>query len=220
MLVWRFGCGGGVEDLGKMGWRDEVENTMKYFSSAKLSIIMSDSLNLGGKNQRKKQAGEYLVAAELCLRGFFATTFTGNMPDFDILAIDDHNNLKIIQVKTKTTDNWNLNAKKFLEIQTTPIENGLKQEVIGINNDINQSIIYVFVDFVSVGKNNPLEKIEFYLISTNDLQQIVKNNYDNHLKKHQNIRPKNSKSFHTKITKEEIVEFKDNWKIIYSQNHL
>jgi hypothetical protein len=36
-----------------------------------------------------KQAGEYLIAAELSRRGYIATTFTGNVPDYDIIAVDD-----------------------------------------------------------------------------------------------------------------------------------
>ncbi len=40
----------------------------------------------GRDNQLKKQAGEYLVAAEMCRRGFIATTFTGNVPHYDIIA--------------------------------------------------------------------------------------------------------------------------------------
>lgn len=42
-----------------------------------------------------KQVGEYLVAAKLCRRGFIATTFTGNIPEFDLLAIDDDYRLRI-----------------------------------------------------------------------------------------------------------------------------
>ncbi len=33
-----------------------------------------------------KQVGEYLVCAELGRRGYIATSFTGNVPEFDILA--------------------------------------------------------------------------------------------------------------------------------------
>ena len=40
----------------------------------------------GRKNLLTKQIGEYLVAAELGRQGLIATTFTGNVPDFDILA--------------------------------------------------------------------------------------------------------------------------------------
>ncbi len=35
------------------------------------------------------QVGEYLVAAELARRGLIATTFTGNVPHYDIIASDE-----------------------------------------------------------------------------------------------------------------------------------
>ena len=42
----------------------------------------------GRDMQLTKMIGEYLVCAELCRRGLLATTFTGNVPEFDILATD------------------------------------------------------------------------------------------------------------------------------------
>ena len=36
--------------------------------------------------QLSKQLSEHLVVAELARRGIFATPFSGNVPDFDILA--------------------------------------------------------------------------------------------------------------------------------------
>ena len=41
----------------------------------------------GRSNYLTKQTGEYLVAAELSRRGFIATTFTGNVPSYDIVAV-------------------------------------------------------------------------------------------------------------------------------------
>jgi hypothetical protein len=41
----------------------------------------------GRNNLLTKQIGEYLVAAELGRKGLIAATFTGNVPDFDILVI-------------------------------------------------------------------------------------------------------------------------------------
>ncbi len=53
----------------------------------------------GQRMQQIKQAGEYLVAAELCRRGFIATTFTGNVPHYDIIAADNQEHDVHIQVK-------------------------------------------------------------------------------------------------------------------------
>lgn len=59
------------------------------------------------KNQQVGQAGEHFVAAELHRRGAYAVTFSGNMPDIDILASDVEQTRKVtIQVKTKTTGTW------------------------------------------------------------------------------------------------------------------
>jgi len=43
----------------------------------------------GREIQLTQHRGEYLVAAELCRLGYLATTFTGNVPDIDIIAVND-----------------------------------------------------------------------------------------------------------------------------------
>ena len=40
----------------------------------------------GRSNKLVGQTGEYLVAAALSRRGLIATTFTGNVPHYDIIA--------------------------------------------------------------------------------------------------------------------------------------
>jgi hypothetical protein len=42
----------------------------------------------GRSNQLTKQVGEYLVACELARRGLLVATFSGNVPDFDLIATD------------------------------------------------------------------------------------------------------------------------------------
>ncbi len=51
----------------------------------------------GGNIQLTKMIGEYLVYAELCRRGLLATTFTENVPEFEILATD-----KCLQYETQS----------------------------------------------------------------------------------------------------------------------
>ena len=59
------------------------------------------------KTQQVGQAGEHFVAAELHRRGAYAVTFSGNMPNIDILASDVEQKRTIsVQVKTKTTGTW------------------------------------------------------------------------------------------------------------------
>src|SRR3954470_24122746 len=66
--------------------------------------------------QLARQIGEYLVAAELGRRGWIATTFTGSLPGYDILAVDPEGRILEIQVKAIRSTSWQLNAGQFLEI--------------------------------------------------------------------------------------------------------
>jgi hypothetical protein len=40
----------------------------------------------GAGMQQTGQAGEHYIVAELCRRGAYAVTFSGNIPNFDIIA--------------------------------------------------------------------------------------------------------------------------------------
>jgi len=53
----------------------------------------------GRSIQLNKQIGEYLVASELARRGFLVATFSGNVPDFDIIAGDPEGNTILTQIK-------------------------------------------------------------------------------------------------------------------------
>jgi len=71
----------------------------------------------GRSTQITGQIGEYLVAAELCRRGFFSTTFTVNIPHYDIIASENTGKHIPIQVKAINSGSWQLNMKKFCDVQ-------------------------------------------------------------------------------------------------------
>ena len=62
----------------------------------------------GRGNKLTGQLGEYLVAAELARRGLIATTFTGNVPHYDIIASDEKGRHVSVQVKTSRSETWHL----------------------------------------------------------------------------------------------------------------
>ena len=66
------------------------------------------------------RSGEYYVAAELSRRGFNATTFAGNLPLFDIVAVTPSGKALRIQVKTRTNKNnrWQLKRSEGCEDPT------------------------------------------------------------------------------------------------------
>jgi hypothetical protein len=70
----------------------------------------------GRSNYLTKQAGEYLVAAELSRRGYIATTFTGNVPYYDIIAVDDSGGHVVVQVKAIAGASWQFKATDFADM--------------------------------------------------------------------------------------------------------
>ncbi|MBI2831090.1 MAG: hypothetical protein HYX79_02400 [Chloroflexi bacterium] len=152
--------------------------------------------------QLTKQFGEYSVCAELCRRGFIATTFTGNVPEFDILAINDKRENKHIQVKAIKSSSWQFDAGKFLDISFS--SNGI-QTINGKKPIQDPNLICVFVKLVSQGKD------EFYILRFEELQDIIYKNHRSCLSKYQGRRPRKPNSMHTAVSPENLSKYRDNW---------
>ena len=71
----------------------------------------------GRSIQLNKQIGEYLVAFELARRGLVVATFSGNAPDFDIIAGDANGHSIPIQVKTIRGGDWQFSVDKFVKVR-------------------------------------------------------------------------------------------------------
>lgn len=162
----------------------------------------------GREMQLTKQTGEFLVCSELCRRGFISTSFNGNVPEFDILSIDNNYLTRPIQVKTIRRGNWQFDADRFLNISKTGKKPNIKQDVIGLKKLPDENLIFVFVNLISYGKD------EFFIIKSVDLQEKMCKKYKERLAKFNGIRPKDSESTHMAINQEDLAEYKDNWKII------
>jgi hypothetical protein len=147
------------------------------------------------------------VAAELCRRGLIATTFTGNVPDFDIIAINEAFETIPIQVKTIWHGYWQLDADNFLIINK---HNDI-QEVIGKESLSNSDLIYIFVRLISQGDD------EFYILQLRDLQEIIFDDYSQYLAKYNGKRPKNPNSTHIGMDTKLLQKFRDNWDLITNQ---
>lgn len=160
----------------------------------------------GRNTQLTKQVGEYLVSAELCRRGLISTTFTGNVPFFDIIAINERLQAIPIQVKTITKGSWQFDARKFLKISITS-GNGI-QTVEGKTKLENRDLIYVFVRLK--GQNQD----EFYICKNKALQQIIHRKYTQWLSKKGGKRPKNPNSTHCAVSPEDLKNYKDRWELI------
>lgn len=156
------------------------------------------------------QSGEYAVASELSRLGLIATTFTRNMPDFDILATNSNKMIKI-QVKTIYTGDWSLDVKRFLKLDDASFKEGI-QKVLGKkeNNDVD------FIIFVKMAETRIND--EFYILPYNEFLEIIYKNYTSFLERVNSKRPKNLFTTHTGLKPKDISVYKDKWDLIVNFN--
>ncbi len=166
-------------------------------------------MSCGRRNKLTGQIGEYLVCAELGKRGYIATSFTGNVPEFDLIVANDELKTIPIQVKTSRGDNWPTKANKWINIE---IDDKGKMQIDNGNQAIsNPGLIYVCV---ALAKPDTEEHDRFFILKKKDLQLICARSYRNFMDKINWKRPKNYKSLDNRYNVDDLNEFEDNWSLI------
>jgi hypothetical protein len=65
------------------------------------------TIKAGKRNKLTGQVGEHLVAAILGTKGYYASPYSGNVPGFDITAVDS-DTLKSFPIQVKTSNGGSL----------------------------------------------------------------------------------------------------------------
>lgn len=159
----------------------------------------------GRQNKLVGQTGEYLVASELSRRGLIATTFTGNVPDYDIIASTDKGKHISVQVKTISGATWQFGKiDKFVDIKFRG-----HAQIVGQNHSSPvENLVFVLVKLGSYGTD------KFYICTWTDLCDVLSQHHSKFLAKHDGVRPKRWDSLHIAISAKEISHFEDRWDLI------
>jgi hypothetical protein len=159
----------------------------------------------GQKLQLTKQIGEYLVAAELCRLDLIATTFTGNVPDYDIVAISREGRTALVQVKAINGGSWQFSdARVFLRIK----QEGKTQVPSQVTAPKYPDLVCVFVLLDEYGKDR------FFVLPWVELQRIVARRYRANIKRLGGIRPRRHDSYHAALKPSDLAEWKGRWKVV------
>lgn len=156
------------------------------------------------KNQLAGQIGESLVVAELGRLGIVATSFSGNVPDIDLLAYRNGRSIHL-QVKAVRSGSVSFDAQRFMKITF----DGDHQSIQGPLLDFDAQLIYVFVGISEQAGND-----RFFILDQAQLQKIIQTNHQTWLNKHGGVRPKNPQSTHTAVSLSQLAEFENNWQKI------
>lgn len=157
--------------------------------------------------QLTKQVGEYLVAAEVCRHGFVATTFTGNVPHYDIIASNSTGRHLAIQVKAIRGGAWQFDIRDFVGMQL----DGAQQVMGDPNPAPYPDLVCVFVRLREYGTD------EFYILTWEELQKLAIDHHREVLARHGGVRPRKHDSFHAAIRPGEITKYRDRWNVIESR---
>ncbi len=163
----------------------------------------------GLHNKLAGQIGEYLVCAELGRRGYIATSFTGNVPEFDLIVANDKLKTIPIQVKASRSNNWPSRANLWIDIEID--ENNKKQIDHGDIAISNPDLIYVYVALAAPDKE---EKDRFFILKKKDVQTIFSNGYRRWMNPINWQRPKNYKSLDNRCSVDDLLKYESNWLLI------
>ena len=159
----------------------------------------------GRSNKLVGQTGEYLVAAELSRRGLIATTFTGNVPDFDIIASDAKGRHVSVQVKASQGGRWQFgDVRRFFDIALDG-----KRQVVGKPKTC--PVRRLVVVFVSIAEDR---NDRFYIVTWQRLRDLLVRHHMDYLRRHDGIRPKQWKSMHSAIVEKSLLRYRGQWKTI------
>jgi hypothetical protein len=161
----------------------------------------------GRGNYLTKQAGEYIVAAELSRRGFITTTFTGNVPSYDIVAVDDGGGHALVQVKAVAADSWQFTVKQFADV----VFDGPKQIIRAQLPDPYPNLICVMVQIAPADSGR---RDRFYVLPWRELARIVIDRYAKYLAKHGGVRPRRPESLHSDLKPTGLAQWEDRWDVI------
>jgi hypothetical protein len=159
----------------------------------------------GRSNKIVGQTGEYLVAAELSRRGMIATTFTGNVPHYDIIASDETGRHVSVQVKASRGTSWQFgNITHYCDITF----DGKRQIVGDAKACPVRGLIIIFVKIEEDGSDR------FYVLPWQRLQYLLIKHHKAYLHKHDGVRPKRWDSLHAAISEKTLDPYRNKWDTI------
>jgi hypothetical protein len=178
---------------------------LKELIRALEELVGAGEMSTGRSNKLVGATGEYLVAAELSRRGLIATTFTGNVPHYDIIASDEDGRHVSVQVKASRGPSWQFgNITLYCDITF----DGKRQIVGNRKPSPVRRLIMVFVKIDEEGNDS------FYIVPWERFRDMLVAHHEAYLAKHSGTRPKRWDSFHCTIAESALHRYQDKWKTI------
>ena len=172
---------------------------------------MRKTIKAGKRNKLTGQVGEHLVAAKLGTKGYYASPYSGNVPGFDITAVDS-DTLKSFPIQVKTSNGGSLlrtNIDKWVEFTVGPD----KRQKLG--NYLPRAYPHLIWIVVWIDDNN-INTARFFIATEEQIQKTIVEHYQKSLARYDYIRPRNHRATQTMLTIDDLVNYEDNWDVLRS----
>ena len=166
-------------------------------------------MSRGFQNNLAKQMAEHLVCVELGRRDLVATPFSGNVPNYDVLAADSSGHTVPIQVKATRHNTWPSNARQWMNIELDS-ETGV-QTYIGLKELQAPNLVYICVALAPLDSGR---RDRLFILTMSELQAICVHRYTAWMDSHDWKRPQSVGSFDLRYKIEDLEEFEGNWELI------
>lgn len=163
-------------------------------------------------NKLTGQVGEHLVAAILGTKGYYASPYSGNVPGFDITAVNA-DTLKSFPIQVKTSNGGAIirtNIEKWAEFSI----NDDKSQTVGEPLPLKHpDLIWLAV----LIEDDDITTARFFITTDQQIQEKLIAHYQRYLAAHNNRRPRNYKTTQTMLRIHDLIEFEGNWSILEHQ---
>jgi hypothetical protein len=155
------------------------------------------------------QIGEHLVSAILGTKGYYASPYSGNVPGFDITAVQSES-LKSFPLQVKTSTNGSLIQSQIDKWCEHSLDKNNFQKLGNLKKLKHPDMIWVIVRLA----NENIANSSFFLCREAQIQEKIVNRYREFMERHDYRRPNGGGSKQAVLDIKDLIEFKDNWKIL------
>lgn len=165
----------------------------------------------GVSNKLTGQIGEHLVAAKLGSLGFYASPYSGNVPDFDITAVNSLT-LKSLPVQVKTSNANTLvhsQIDKWIEVELDKNNKYHFGELLPVTNP---EMIWVIVKLAA----GDIQHARFFICTKLEIRDRIVKRFMKFMEKHDFKRPGGGGSLQAILKYKELADTEDKWELFDS----
>lgn len=163
----------------------------------------------GVSNKLTGQIGEHLVSAVLGTLGYYASTYSGNVPGFDVTAVHSES-LKSFPVQVKTSTKGALLQSQIDKWCSHSVDDDNRQTIGALNALRYPDLIWVLVRLGDVG----ITRTRFFICTESDIQRKIVSRYSAFMERHGYRRPGGGASLQAILNMNDVAEYEDNWEIL------